>query len=91
MYDHFKKQFKIKADVFGRVKMDIEKEKMANIISREIAQCGSQTDGTPPATAHFCDNYEKDEFLMIDEVRNSQAKRSMEIISTLQHDSTKPR
>lgn len=91
MYDHFKNQFKIKVDVFGRAKMNIEKEKMANVLSREIAQCGSPTYGTPPATTHFCDNYEKNELLMIDEVRNSQAKRSMEILSTLKQDSTKPR
>ena len=76
---------------FGRTKMDIEKEKMRTVLSRTLSQCGKLKKSIPQDTNHFCDNHEKDEIIMIDEVRNVQRKKSLEIISRLKNDSTKQR
>ena len=91
LYNHYQTQFKKKVRSFGRQKMDIEKEKMRTVLSRALSQCGKPKQSIPLDTNHFCDNHEKDEFIMIDEVRNVQRIKSLEIISRLKNDSTKQR
>ena len=60
--------------------MNIEKDEMRQVISREISQCDILKNETMPATRHFCDNYEKNNVLIIDEVRNTQRKKSLKIL-----------
>ena len=60
--------------------MNIEKDEMRQVISREISQCHILTNETMPATRYFCDNYEKNNVLIIDEVRNTQRKKSLKIL-----------
>ena len=89
LYNHYKSQFKKRVDAFGRLQMDIEKEKMREVLDKKIGQCGRNT--TTLTTNHFCANYNKEELQMLEEVRNSQRKRSLEIIATVEHNSTKQR
>ena len=78
-------------EAFGRVRMDIEKQKMRNVLSGAISQCDMLTNATTKNIRHFCDYHKKDEFLMIDEVRDIQRKSSLDIISKLKPESTKQR
>ena len=71
--------------------MDIEKQKMRNVLSRAISQCDMPTNATTTDVRHFCDYYQKDEFLMIDEARDIQRQRSLAIIPKLKPESTKQR
>ena len=91
LYNHYQTQFKKKVKSFGRKKMDIEKEKMRSVLSKAISQCGQLEKNTPHDTNNFCNNYEKDEIIMIDEVRNAQRIKSLEIISKSKNDSNKQR
>ena len=76
---------------FGRARIEIEKEKMRDVLSREISRCVENENTMSRATRHFCDYYKKDEFLMIDKLRDAQGKRSIEIISRLKHNNTRQR
>ena len=91
LYNHYKTKFLKRVEVFGRVRMDIEKQKMRNVLSRAVSECDMPTNATTTDVRHFCDYYQKDEFLMIDEVRDIQRKRSLDIISKLKPESTKQR
>ena len=71
--------------------MDVEKQKMRNVLSRAFSECDMLTNATTKDIRHFCDYYQKDEFLMIDEVRDIQRNRSLDIISKLKPNSTKQR
>ena len=61
--------------------MDIEKDKMRKVLIREISQCDMMANETLPTAGHFCDNYEKNNLLIIDEIRNNQRKRSLQILN----------
>ena len=78
-------------NAFGRRQMDIEKEKLRNVLSRAISQCGRRKNSKPRVIDHFCENYDKHENLIIDEVRNIQHIKSIEIMSMLNDNSTKQR
>ena len=91
LYSHYKTQLKKKVDAFGRAKMDIEKEKMRKILSKKIEDCGRRINGNPQATDYFCDNYNKDESQLLEDVIGAQRKRSLKIISMREHNATKQR
>ena len=78
-------------EAFGRIEMDREKQKMRNVLSREISQCDMLRNGTTKNISNFCGYHKKDEFLMIDEVRDIQRHKSLDILSRLKPDSTKQR
>ena len=78
-------------NAFGRRQMDIEKEKLRNVLAREIIQCGRRKSSKPRAADHFCENYDKHENLIIDEVRTIQHVKSLEVMSRLNDNSTKQR
>ena len=78
-------------DAYGRRKMDGEKEKMRNVLSREVNQCKSSITEMTRPTKIFCDDYRKGSALMINKVRHIQRQKSLEILQNLQHNSTNER
>ena len=78
-------------DAYGRRKMDGEKEKMRNVLSREINQCKSSITEITRPTRNFCDDYKKGSALMINKVRHVQRQKSLEILQNLQLNSTNKR
>ena len=91
LYNHYKTKLLKKVEAFGRVEMDKEKQMMRNVLSRAISQCKVVQNVSTKNIRHFCNYYRKDEFLMIDEVRDIQRKKSLDIISNLKSNSTKQR
>ena len=80
-----------RVEAFGLERINAEKIVLRHRLSDAIKQCDQPHDAVSSAIRHFCDYYKKDEFLMIDELRDAQRKRSIEIISRLKHHSTNQR
>ena len=91
LYTHYKTELKKKIDAFGPAKINIEKEKMRKILSKKIEDCGRRIKRNSQATDHFCDTYNKDESLLLEDVIGAQRKRSLKIIAMLEHNATKQR
>ena len=62
--------------------MDAEIEKLRNTFNKTISQCQQSKNTTKTKSVeHFCAYHNTREFQMIDEVRNLQRKKSLEIHS----------
>ena len=61
--------------------MDAEKQKLRNTLHRAVSQCHQSKYTTMSISArHFCTYHEKDDYQMVDEVRDIQRKKSLEIL-----------
>ena len=75
-------------DDYGQNTINVETDKLRNILSRTINQCNQTQNATiSESVRHFCDYHDKNEFEMIDEVRSIQRKKSVEVILRSQQDS----
>ena len=62
--------------------MDAEIEKLRNTFNKTMSQCQQPKNTTKTeAVEHFCNYHNTREFQMIDEVRDFQRKKSLEIHS----------
>ena len=75
-------------DDYGQNAINVETDKLRNILSRTINQCNQPKNATiSESVKHFCDYHDKNEFEMIDEVRSIQRKKSVEVILRSRQDS----
>ena len=81
LYDYYKMKLLKRIEAFGRKNMDAEKQKLRNTLHRAVSQCHQTKYTTMSISArHFCTYHEKDEYQMVDEVRDIQRKKCLEII-----------
>ena len=82
LYEYYKRKFLKRIKAFGREKIDAEKENLRKTFNQTIIQCHQpENDAISKSAGHFCGYYETREFRMIDEVRDLQRKKSLEVHS----------
>ena len=92
LYDYYKHKLLRKIEDFGRNNMDAEKQKLRNTLYRAIRHCHQPANTTiSRSLRHFCAYYQKDEYQMVDEVRDIQRKKSLELILKSKVDKKIPR
>ena len=82
MYDYYKNKFLLRINGFGRENIDAEKENLRSTFQKTIRQCHQpENDAMSKSVRHFCAYHKTSELQMIDEVRDLQRKKSLEIHS----------
>ena len=89
LYDYYKIKFLKRIKAFGRKNMDAAKQNIRSTLHRAINQCHHPENATmSESLRHFCAYYNKGEYQMIDEVRDMQRKKSLEILLKSEEDKT---
>ena len=63
--------------VFGRQELDVEKEMLQKVSLQAMNECSSSR---KKSSGYFCDYYKKGELKFLDEVREIQRNKSLEIL-----------
>ena len=85
LYDYFKRQFLLRLEEIGRLRLEEEKLLLRNFTSKIISQCEKRK---PMARPNICNYISKGEFSFLDEIRNIQREKSLKILE-LRNDTLK--
>ena len=77
LYDYFKKKFLLRLEEFGRLRLEEEKRILRNFTSKIIRQCEERK---PMSRPNICNYISKGEISFLEEVRNIQRKKSLQIL-----------
>ena len=92
LYDYYKNKFLKRIEAFGWTNVNAGRQNLRNTLYRAISQCHQPANITLSRSfRHFCAYYQKDEYQMVDEVRDIQRKKSLELILKSKVDKKIPR
>ena len=80
LYNHYKTQFMDRVKAFGRQELDVEKERLQTVSLEAMNECSSSR---KKSSGYFCDYYKKGELNFLDEVREIQRNKSLEILRSI--------
>ena len=80
LYDYFKDRFLKKLDIFGKQRLENEKQVLRNITDTTIKICNENT------ADNFCQYFRKGELKFLDELRDFQTNKSLKLLN-LYHNS----
>ena len=76
LYDYFKDRFLTKLAVFGKQRLEDEKQVLRNITDTTIKRCNENTADS------FCQYFRKGELKFLDELRDIQTNKSLKLLNS---------
>ena len=80
LYDYYKTQFMDRVKAFGRPELDVEKEMLQKVSLQAMNECSISR---KKSSGYFCNYYKKGELNFLDEVREIQRNKSLEILRSI--------
>ena len=76
LYDYFKDRFMKKLDVFGKLRLENEKQVLRTITDTTIKRCNENI------ADNFCQYFRKGELKFLDELRDLQTNKSLKLLNS---------
>ena len=76
LYDYFKDRFMTKLDVFGKLRLENEKQVLRTITDTTIKRCNENI------ADNFCQYFRKGELKFLDELRDLQTSKSLKLLNS---------
>ena len=80
LYDYYKTQFMDRVKAFGRQELDVEKEMLRKVSLQAMNECSNSR---KTSSGYFCNYYKKGELNFLDEVREIQRNKSLEMLRSI--------